>query len=452
MIKSALVFSDSLIRFIIFADENASILLNQIVKTWPLEILNRMHLDLREITFPSEKMDEWKKLFKLCASQRLFIPSVLKEVDSVLYVDTDTVFLAPPSAVWEHFSHFNSSQMAALSPEHEDRAIGWYNRFARHPYYGDLGVNSGVMLMNLTRMRMFSWENVGGKPVTTLLVDKNSSVKELKTQVHKFKRHLHPDRQEFRLEPRGKGIEDSKTVNDLGLKNGSSLYLKDLGPQIGYQTVFIIEYAGPLFVYAWIYQRPWLFYGDGAAEQPMNQVVHIAAICWIAHYAKRILETLFIHRFSHATMPLRNLFRNCSYYWIFAAYVAYHVNHPLYTAPCPIQSHVALGVWAVCELGNLSIHWLLRNLRPPGTKERRIPRPTKDPLTWMFNLVSCPNYTYEFGGWVAFTVMTQCLPAGLFALAGFYQMAVWALGKHRAYKRDFKDYPSGRKAILPFVL
>lgn len=42
--------------------------------------------------------------------------------------------------------------------------------------------------------------------------------------------------------------------------------------------------------------------------------------------------------------------------------------------------------------------------------------------------------------------------AGLFAFAGFYQMAVWALGKHRAYKKDFKDYPRGRKAIIPFVL
>ena len=78
----------------------------------------------------------------------------------------------------------------------------------------------------------------------------------------------------------------------------------------------------------------------------------IAAICWIAHYAKRILETLFVHRFSHATMPIRNLFRNCAYYWIFAAYVAYHINHPLYTAPCQMQSYIALGFWTV-SVGSL---------------------------------------------------------------------------------------------------
>lgn len=44
------------------------------------------------------------------------------------------------------------------------------------------------------------------------------------------------------------------------------------------------------------------------------------------------------------------------------------------------------------------------------------------------------------------------VPAGLFALAGLFQMAVWAQAKHRAYKKDFASYPRGRKAILPFLL
>ena len=44
------------------------------------------------------------------------------------------------------------------------------------------------------------------------------------------------------------------------------------------------------------------------------------------------------------------------------------------------------------------------------------------------------------------------LSAVLFTLFGFYQMAVLAIVKHRNYRKEFKDYPKERKAILPFLL
>lgn len=62
--------------------------------------------------------------------------------------------------IWAHFEKFNSTQLAALAPEHEEEWMGWYNRFARHPYYGKLGLNSGVMLMNLTRMREINFSQI----------------------------------------------------------------------------------------------------------------------------------------------------------------------------------------------------------------------------------------------------------------------------------------------------
>lgn len=82
-----------------------------------------------------------------------FIQLILKDVDSLLYVDTDILFLRPVEDIWKFLTVFNSSHVAAMAPEHEEPRIGWYNRFARHPYYGRTGVNSGVMLMNLTRIR-----------------------------------------------------------------------------------------------------------------------------------------------------------------------------------------------------------------------------------------------------------------------------------------------------------
>ena len=40
----------------------------------------------------------------------------------------------------------------------------------------------------------------------------------------------------------------------------------------------------------------------------------------------------------------------------------------------------------------------------------------------------------------------------IFAIVGFGQMTQWALGKHKAYRAEFKDYPRGRKAIIPFII
>lgn len=109
-------------------------------------------------------------------------------------------------------------------------------------------------------------------------------------------------------------------------------------------------------------------------------------------------------------MPLRNLFKNCSYYWLFAMYVAYHINHPLYTPPSQLYFYIGLVTFVLCELGNLFIHKALRDLRPPGTTIRKIPVATGNPWTVLFHFVSCPNYTYEIGSWIGFTIMTSCLP------------------------------------------
>jgi len=281
-----------------------------------------------------------------------------------------------------------------------------------------------------------------------------STIKDVKEAIGLAKRkYADINRQEIRLEPKGKFLKDEETLEGLGLNTGAMLYFKDRGLQIGWGTVFLAEYAGPLFVYLWVSTRPWLFYGEiPEAQAVVKPVVNIAAACWTFHYAKRILETLFVHRFSNATMPIMNLFKNCGYYWGFAAYVSYHINHPLYTAPCNTQVYAGLAAFILCELGNFSIHWALRCLRPPGSKVRKIPFPTGNPFTCLFNLVSCPNYTYEIGAWISFTVMTQCLPAGIFCLFGAYPMTIWALGKHKAYKKDFEKYPRGRRALFPFIL
>ncbi|XP_073228103.1 very-long-chain enoyl-CoA reductase-like isoform X1 [Porites lutea] len=285
-------------------------------------------------------------------------------------------------------------------------------------------------------------------------LDSAATISDVKREYHKKFPKSYPERQSFRLEPRGKSLKDEDKLASFDIKDGGRLYFKDLGPQISWRMVFLAEYASPLIFYVLLYPRPSIVYGAAAASKPYAPVVHIAAACWAGHFAKRLLETLFVHRFSHATMPLFNLFKNCAYYGGYGVLVGYFVNHPLYTPPMfgDAQVYTGLALFLFNEYGNFVIHCALRDLRPPGTKERKIPYPTSHPLTQLFRFVSCPNYTYEAGSWIAFSVMTQTLTAVLFTLFGFYQMAVWAIGKHRNYRKEFKDYPKGRKAIVPILL
>jgi len=204
----------------------------------------------------------------------------------------------------------------------------------------------------------------------------------------------------------------------------------------------VVEYAGPLVIYLFFYFLLPYVYAD---SKPRSLAQNLAAICWVGHYLKREFETLFVHRFSNETMPIFNIFKNSGYYWGAAALVSYFVNHPLYTDPPLPQVYVAFVLFVIMEISNAYCHIILRNLRPPGTRERRIPR------GFLFEYISCPNYTCEILAWLAFAIMTQTLTAFGFMLLGVVQMWAWAWNKHQRYLKEFENYPKNRWIMLPLI-
>ena len=74
----------------------------------------------------------------------------------------------------------------------------------------------------------------------------------------------------------------------------------------------------------------------------------------------------------------------------------------------------------------------------------------KAPRGGLFNLASCPNYTFEVLGWVFFSLGTNILSSWAFTAVGFLQMADWAKKKHRDYVKNEADLKK-RAAIVPFV-
>ncbi|XP_072275961.1 very-long-chain enoyl-CoA reductase-like isoform X2 [Pyxicephalus adspersus] len=237
-------------------------------------------------------------------------------------------------------------------------------------------------------------------------VEPNLTVGDIKLMFHNIFPQWYPARQSIRLDPKGRSLKDEETLQDLPVGTTATLYFSDLGPQIGWTMVFLTEYAGPLFVYLLFYFRMPFFYGlDKAFTSSPHFVVHLACCCHSFHYIKRLIETIFVHRFTHGTMPLKSIVKNCFYYWGFAAWLAYYINHPLYTPAYYGKKQICLS----------TIGFLV-------------------------------------GTWISFTVMTQCVSVGVFALMSFIQMTIWAKAKHNRYIRDFKDYPRLRMAIVPLVL
>ncbi len=102
-----------------------------------------------------------------------------------------------------------------------------------------------------------------------------------------------------------------------------------MGAQFSYRGVFIVEYLGPILIIAAYAMRPTFLFGPGAkpldilgaltasnaAAAPGSAgwnafVQSLGVVLWIAHFVKRELETLLVHKFSRPTMPLFNLFKN----------------------------------------------------------------------------------------------------------------------------------------------
>ena len=214
-------------------------------------------------------------------------------------------------------------------------------------------------------------------------------------------KNLYPARLRFTVnEASGIPLTDvTKQMSHYIEESTATLYFKDLGPQIGWDTVFYIEYAGPILMTALLLILREPIYGSNP-ELTLNQRLGVFMV--LLHYGKRELETAFVHRFSSETMPLINVFKNSFHYYVLFGFATmYYYLSPNYTPPVwgsPAVFYTFTGLFIVFEFLNLMTHIVLRNLRQPGTTERRIPH------GWGFDLVSSANYFWEMCAWIVFCV------------------------------------------------
>ena len=233
-------------------------------------------------------------------------------------------------------------------------------------------------------------------------------------------------------------LEVDKKLDESGVTEATFIEMKDLGKQLPFRMVYITEYVGPLVLYALTY------FIACATRGELSCKIHIAFVMWIIHYVKRILETIFIHEFGDMTMPVFNLFKNCTYYYSFALAVGINVNFFDVYNPPVIVAFGLIGM-IVSIISNGYCHWILKHLRPPGTQIWAMPK------GFLFDYITCPNYFCEIMTWIFFNIMVGLNIAGIaFSCCGIWQMLQWANERHNKYKKMFPDYPN-RWVLFPFI-
>ncbi|KAF5565441.1 enoyl reductase [Fusarium phyllophilum] len=241
----------------------------------------------------------------------------------------------------------------------------------------------------------------------------------------------------------------ARLVDEPAVVSTGEVLVKDMGYQIAWRTVFVVEYFGPIIFHALaVAARPYI-YRNGDGEMSRTQWTTFAMI--MLHFFKREYETLFVHKFSANTMPWKNIFKNSFFYWavsgVLCAYSIYHPNSLAAKADIPAIDAVGVALYYFGELMNALVHRYLSSLRSTGGTERKIP------VGYGFGIVTCPNYLYEVLAWVGVILVSRDWTVAFFISIGAAQMISWAKGKERAYRKEFGDrYKKKRYVIFPGLI
>lgn len=76
MLKSAIAFNVERrpLRFVVIAEDDLITSFQEKLEDWQALTKQMFRFEIRPLSFPESHRDEWRNLFKPCASQRLFLP------------------------------------------------------------------------------------------------------------------------------------------------------------------------------------------------------------------------------------------------------------------------------------------------------------------------------------------------------------------------------------------
>ncbi|XP_047329821.1 steroid 5-alpha-reductase DET2-like [Impatiens glandulifera] len=181
-----------------------------------------------------------------------------------------------------------------------------------------------------------------------------------------------------------------------------------------------------------------IFSGDGLRFFIVTSALTI-------HYLKRLLEVLFIHRYSGGMTIDASITISISYF-IYTATMIYSqylcIGHQ---EPSINLTYMGVALFVVGLLGNLYHHIILSTLRKEGEKVYKIPE------GGLFGVVVCPHYLFEILGFWGLSCMSQTIYGLLSTLGTTILLIGRSYATRKWYISKFEDFPKNSKALIPFL-
>lgn len=184
-------------------------------------------------------------------------------------------------------------------------------------------------------------------------------------------------------------------------------------------------------------------------NSPSSQWHTLCMALVIAHFAKRCLETLFLHKYSGVT-NLGSTLLISSLYTLVSGLLGYIASTEITLKllnSSAFQPQIIVGVvlWVVGTGINFYHHWILANLRKPGETGYVLPQ------KGLFRWIACPHYFGEIIGWFGYAILFHHVGAYVILLT----MTAYLMGRShntvKWYRERMDNVPTNWKRLFPFV-
>ena len=188
-----------------------------------------------------------------------------------------------------------------------------------------------------------------------------------------------------------------------------------------------------------------LFLG-GAAPKTMPMWAFFAL--WVAHYTNRSLVFPWRTKTRGKTIPIAIVLSAVSFNLVNAGLNGFYLGTLAHYPDAWLADPRFIAGLAIFVAGAITNMWADNKLIAlrSGDTGYAIPR------GGLFEWISCPNLFGEIVEWFGFSLMCWNMPALSFAIWTAANLVPRALSHHAWYRSHFADYPSRRRAVIPFLL